>query len=123
MSVPQYWRWLPLNLALVCYAAGSAGGEGNVTGNLVQARGTGESIPAALVTVSFRNDSATTMSIRAYRLHWPGGAFSADPKGLRIPAHSSIERKIRLDAINGDIAALLDQPQQVKIELDWARFD
>jgi len=119
MSFPHSWRWLPLNLALACYAAGSAGGEGSVTGNLVQARSTGESTPAALVTVLFRNDSATAVSIRSYRLLWPGGSFSADPKGLRIPAHSSIERKVRLDLGNGDIEALLDQPRRVKIELEW----
>jgi hypothetical protein len=123
MRLPRLPQLVSLNLALAFRSTCHGSEGGRVLANLVGAKSTGESVPAAVATVSFRNDSATAVSIRSYRLWWPGGTFSADPKGLRIPAHFSIEHKVRLDLSNGDIAALLDQPQQVKIELAWRRSD
>jgi len=112
MRLPPLSQLVSLNLGLAFCSLCHGSGDGGVLARLVAARSTGESVPAAVATLSIRNDSATAVTIRSYRLHWPGGTFSADPKGLRIPAHSSIERKVRLDLSNGDIAALLDRPQQ-----------
>lgn len=121
MRLPRFFRWLSATLALVCYSGCETGLERSVTGHLVGAKSTGESVPAAVATVAFRNDSANAADIQSYRLTWPGGTFSAEPKDLRIPPHSQIERTARVDPRAGDIAALIDRPHQVTIELVWAR--
>jgi len=123
MRWPHLLHWLPLDLAVVVLSMCLGGADERVHAGLVEARSTGESVPAVLATVVFRNDLETPVSIRSYRLQWPGGSFSASPAGLRIPTHSSVERKLRIDMRNGDVASLLNHPQRANVELLWTRSE
>ena len=107
MTLIRLLRWLSARLTAVRFGATDTGRGESVTGRLVSARSTGESVPAAVVMVVFRNDSANAVDILSYRLRWSGGTFSAEPKDLRVPANTEIERTVRVDSTNGDIAALL----------------
>jgi hypothetical protein len=121
VTLPDPLLWVSVSLALACCSVYGHGRGGSVTGRLVGARSTGESAPAAIISVAFRNDSADAVDIQSYRLRWPGGTFSAKPHDLRVPPHTEIERTARVDAGNGDIAELLDCLQQAAIEIIRAR--
>src|SRR5262245_3728748 len=64
--------------------------------SIAEARSTGESIPAARVTLRFRNRGTGAVIVRGYRVEWPGGRFEADPIELRVEAGAEAERTARI---------------------------
>jgi len=109
--------WIAL---LGCVACGPNRAR-DMTGRLVTARSTGESAPAAVVTVAFKNHSGDAIEVQEYRVQWPGGTFTPEARELRVPPHAEVERTARLDSRSGDIAALLSRPHDVTIEILRAR--
>jgi hypothetical protein len=123
MRIYQVIHFIPINLSFTSCGAFSGSPEGSVLARLIAAKSTGESVPVAIATVSFRNDLSTAVNIRSYQIRWPGGAFFARPESLHLPAHSTTERKVRIDLASGNLATLLDHPCQAEIELAWSRSD
>jgi hypothetical protein len=86
---------------------GAAPGEhdADVVAEIVEARGTGESVPAAVVDVRWTSRATDTIVIGAYRIEWPGGAFDVKPD-LFLQAGESVVRKVRIDGRAGDLSRL-----------------
>jgi hypothetical protein len=84
---------------------------------VASARPTGESAPAAVVTLRFRNRSAYALDVRTYRLSWPGGALTTDPDNLRLAPGLEVERTLRVEARHGDVAALLQRISEARLEV------
>jgi hypothetical protein len=84
---------------------------------VTSARSTGESAPAAIVTLRFRNRSAHPFEVRGYRLSWPGGSLTAKPGDLRLPPEVDVERTVRVEARHGDVAALIARTSEARVDL------
>jgi hypothetical protein len=84
---------------------------------VTSARSTGESAPAAIVTLRFRNRSAHPLEVRGYRLSWPGGSLTAKPGDLRLSPGLDVERTVRVEARHGDVAALLERTSEARVDL------
>jgi hypothetical protein len=94
----------------------------DVEARVLDVRSTGESVPAAIVVISFRNLSADHVEVQEYRMEWPEGRFTAAPRDLRIAPHGAIERTARLDPTHGDIPALLERSDLAKAQVLRARL-
>ena len=84
---------------------------------MASARSTGESAPAAIVKLRFRNRSADALEVRAYRLSWPGGSLTGEPGDLRLSPGLEVERSVRVEARHGDVAALLERTLEARVEV------
>jgi hypothetical protein len=93
----------------------------DVDAAVLDVKGTGESVPAAMVVVRFRNLSSDHLEVQDYRLDWPGGRFTAAPRDLRVAPHAEVDRTARVEPRHGDLAALLARPDQAKAQVLRAR--
>jgi hypothetical protein len=84
---------------------------------VASARSTGESVPAAVVTLRFRNRSASALEVRTYRLSWPGGDLTTNPDTLRLSPGLEVERTLRVESRHGDVAALLQRMVEARVEV------
>ena len=121
MSLRGLLRRLPASLALVGCLSHCTRRDGDVTGRVVSARSTLESIPAGVIAIAFRNDSPYPVEVRSYSVRWPGGSFSAEPRDLRIGSHAEVARTARIETLDGDVAALLARPHEATVETVWVQ--
>lgn len=88
---------------------------------VIDVKGTGESVPAVVIVVRFRNRSGDTLAIESYQIEWPGGRFTVTPRDLRVARHGELERTARLEPRHGDIARLLARSDRAKVRILRAR--
>ncbi|MEM7156978.1 MAG: hypothetical protein AAF799_29270 [Myxococcota bacterium] len=93
-------------------------GSNAVVASLLEAQPTGNSAPAARVTLRFTNGTASAVNVGMYVLEWPGGRFEARPKDLSIPAGGEVERSARIDSQHGDVGALLADPDAATLSVE-----
>ena len=121
MRRSQLRGYLLAALALLGCTSPRANRARDLTSRVVEVRSTGESAPAAVVAVAFRNQSADALEIRSYRLRWPGGTFTAEMRDLLVPPHAEVERKARVDSGAGDISTLRREDVTIEVVVALAR--
>ena len=98
-----------------CHMDRNAGTDG-VKALVREGRPSLESVPYALVVVTFSNSTPKQLHVRGYDIVWPKGRFTVSGSELVLDPGASKDWNVRVPASAGDIDALVATPADARVE-------